>query len=231
MTDHRLNHPEPLPPASELAVTAFLSALQGYIELKGGSKALRLTLQRAMAVDGKRYLQQLSEYLGEGGKGGEGGRIFPVTTGAMGEAYRLKRIVRTKDYPDEASLKADIAADMTRLQDERSVEDVALSYLAIPVLDRSGEEAVAIVYADTKAFNFFAEDEHVANIRAMTETFARFVDRLNESAIPRIRNFPLPPGVEVAEEPTIFRSVQEALESPAPPSFRTLSSFNFEIVA
>lgn len=222
----RPNHPEPLPPASELAAIAFLAGVEGYIVRQGGEAGLRLTMHRTVTIAGKRFIQQVGDYLGAKETQIGGGRVFPVTLGAMGEAYRLRRIVRTRHYADLDSLRDDIARELKDQGKAPDVEAVALSYLAVPILGKD-EGITCIIYADTKSFNFFADDERVETIVAMARSFASLIE---ERAIPRIQNFPQPFGEEEQSIPTVYRRVQEDLESPLPPRFRKMSSFNFEIV-
>ena len=222
---------EPVPPASQLAALSFLSAVEGFINWRGGDDTLRLTLHRIMSIESSLYIQQLVPYLGSAplGRLGEG-RLFPVTAGAIGEAYRTQSVVRTKHYDSREALEDDIQADMKDTNDTRDITAVGLSYLAIPVLGPL-DAVVAILYSDTRSFNFFGDDENVVLINQLLVGFCELLDDLEESPLPRIKNFPVTLGQEVTARPGVYGRVQEVFEAASPPRLRKVSSINYEIIA
>lgn len=229
--DTRTSYGEPVPPVSQFAVLSFLAAVEGFIDWRGGGEQLRLTLHRITSIEGMLYIQQLVPYLGTGRLGQLGeGRLFPVTTGAMGEAYRCKEIIRTKRYDSLPVLEQDIRADKGDTGDTLDIKSVGLSYLSIPVLGPNSS-VVALLYADTRTFNFFADDENVLGIHHLLSNFCKILDELENSPLPRVRNFPVGPGQEVTGAPGVYKRVQEAIRSPPPPQFEQVTSINYEIVA
>lgn len=225
------NHGEPVPSAAQFAALSFLAGVQGYIEMCGGDDALRITLHRTTTIEAELFLQQVTPYLGSSPLGAMGeGRIFPVTTGAMGEAYRAKTTIRTRYYDAEEDLRRDIVEDMRDTEDTRDPATVPLSYLAIPAVSPDGQSVVAILYADTMKFNFFAGDDHVRCIRQMLAAFCSLLDGLEQTPLQRIANFPNAAGTEVVAAPGVYKRVQEAPEAFGPVQFKRLKSFNYEIV-
>ena len=55
-------NPEPVPPASQLAVLPFLAAVDGYLREDEDVPDLRITVHRAMSREGRGYLQQVCAY-------------------------------------------------------------------------------------------------------------------------------------------------------------------------
>lgn len=213
-------HPEPVPPASQLAILPFLAAVDGYLREFGNVPGLRLTVHRSMTRAGKDYLQQACAYLNEGGGDWRGkvGRTFAVDTGIMGATYKSGKIWRTKHYADEASLLADLP------EDERG-EGGARSWLTIPFLGPE-RQIVIILFAECASFNFFSDDERVRRVVAMGDGFTRLFDWLQRDPFENLRNFPLKHGEPVGGEGGVFE-VQEELDI-KPPSFAAVPSFNYE---
>jgi hypothetical protein len=60
-------NPEPVPPASQLAVLPFLAAVDGYLREDEDVPDLRITVHRAMSREGRGYLQQVCAYLRQDG--------------------------------------------------------------------------------------------------------------------------------------------------------------------
>ena len=65
MTDVFHRHPEPVPPASQLAVLPFLAAVDGFLRKEAKQPGLRITLHRAMSREGEGYLQQVCGYIND----------------------------------------------------------------------------------------------------------------------------------------------------------------------
>ncbi len=155
------------------------------------------------------------------------GRIYPVTEGIIGRANASKKVVRTRRYDDVESLMSALTQDMKSHDEQRSPSQVGLSYLAIPFLG-TDEEAALILFADSKAFNLFADNETVVDVVSMCQGFCRTVDQIVSSPLAGIRNYPLEPGAPVREAENVYPTIQEAIEEIAPPRFTKLKSFNFE---
>src|SRR6266516_3264940 len=220
-------HPEPVSVASQLAVLPFVAAVSGLLRPENDDPALRVTMHRLMVREGRGYLQQMCFYLG-GAIGPERhvGRIFHVTEGIMGKAFATRHILRTKHYDVIEDMVRDLELDMKETGETRRPTDVGHSYLAVPFLGPH-DQAVMILYADTKRFNFFGDDAKIHRIKAMGDGFCRLFDHLQENPFPELRNFPLHAGDPSKAAPTVYRRLQEELDLP-PPRFQKISSFNFE---
>jgi hypothetical protein len=222
-------HAEPVPAISQLAVLPFLSAVEGF--LKGGKDvpALRLTIHRVMSRRNLGYLQQLCPYLGmvDPNWRQKVGRAFPVTKGIMGAAFKHSCIWRTKEYAHRQQLLEDLANDAVKNGEEINLDTIALSYLAIPLLGPGGQ-AVIIVYADCREFNFFADDNRVTQVRFMCDALCQLLDWFQEEPLPNIRNFPFQKGVPVADQETVYETIQERWTTLNAPRFTKLYSFNLE---
>jgi hypothetical protein len=225
-------NPEPVPPASQLAILPFVAAVDGFLRDGVDVPGLRLTVHRTMSREGNGYLQQACAYLrdGEPDWRGKVGRLFPVTEGIIGAAYDKCRIWRTKKYGTLDELRVDLQQSMRDTGDNRTLEDVALSYLAIPFLGPQ-EQVVLILYADCNEFNFFADDDRVRRVTAMCHGFCRLFDWLQKEPVPNLRNFPLMKGRPFAEQPSVYPLIQEPLDSIPPPRFNVVPSFNYEAAA
>jgi hypothetical protein len=223
------SHPEPVSAATQLAALPFLAAVEGYLRRDATPNSLRLTLHRVMNRDGDGYLQQVTAYLGALPYSPiSAGRVFPITEGIMGRAYKSMRVVRTRRYSNELTLRTDLISDMASTGDTREVAEVATSYVAIPFLS-SDANVVTIMYADAKQFNLFADDQLVRDLMALCDGFCRALDELIGSPLPGIRNYRLEPGQPVMDQETVYPKVQEIIDLRPVPRFQRLRSFNFEI--
>lgn len=218
---------EPVPAATQLALVAFNSAIDGYLRGSGTVEGLRTTIHRTMSRNGKEYLQQACAYapMNQDWKK-QVGRVFPVTVGILGAAYSTGRLWRTRKFEDVSSLKEALAQDMSATGDSRSVDEVGLSYLAIPFVGPTSSP-VLILYSECKTFNFFAEESRVKSVAAICESFCCTFDWIEKEKTLGIRNYPLGIGNPHIETPTLYGTVQEEL-SLTPPRFSAIEIFNFD---
>lgn len=232
MPDKPYHRPEPVPQASQLTVLPFVAAVSGLLEQEQSVPGLRITVHRAMVRGGDGYLQQLCPYLPDGldEARNTAGRIFPVNEGIMGRSFKDGQIWRTKHFDTPESLRAQMKVSMPSAGDDRSLEEVAISYLAVPFVG-PGREVVLILYADCREFNFFADERHVHSVVAMCRGFCRLLDSLQKEPFPNVRNFPLQKGRPVKGVRTMYEGVHEPLEIVDPPRFKELRSFNYEAAA
>ncbi|SJM31992.1 hypothetical protein [Mesorhizobium delmotii] len=223
----KIEHPEPVPGASQLVALPFTAAIAGYLRSLGIADRTRVVLHRAVNREGGEYLQQLSAYSGIPYNSNAAGRMNAVTTGIMGKAFALQRIVRTRAYPTSDALLSDLKEDMKDIGDNRDIKTVALSYLAIPM--RSPDESVAaILYADSFSFNAFADDDRLNCLVGMCDEFCLLLDNLTEQSLPGIRNYELTRGKAVEDSSTVYPRLQQVLEDHVTPKFAQLTSLNFE---
>jgi hypothetical protein len=221
-------HPEPIPGATQLAALPFLAAVDGYLRRDNSPNDLRVTLHRVMSRHGAGYLQQVAPYVGTVAyRPATAGRVYPVTQGIIGRAYKDHQVLRTGKRDNELSLLADLKDDMAATGDTRDPAAVATSYLAIPLLF-GDTEVVAILYAEARQFNLFADDQLVRNVMALCDGFCRTFDEIIGSPLTGIRNYRLEPGQPVTDVETVYPKLQENVDLRPVPRFQKLRSFNFE---
>jgi hypothetical protein len=213
---------EPVPAVTQIVILPFLAALQGFIQADDLEPDFRVTVHRTMVRGDQQFLQQVTPYIGY--QSGGGGRTFHTNTGVMGASYHSGKVFRTKHYSEESQLQADIAADQ---KDNDTTGVVPPSYLSVPFIGVNGRP-VLVLYADSKRFNRFADDDLVRGIVSMCRGFAHFVTELQQAPIGAIRNFPLVEAGDAVGEPTVFKRIQEELDWINAPSIAPISSFNFE---
>jgi hypothetical protein len=223
-------HPEPVPPASQLAVLPFASAVEGFLTGPRPSIKLRLTVHRIMGREGQQYLQQICKYLGPQSSEPklDTGRLFPVNHGIMGQALEDANVLRTRHYANRETFQADLRSDfLSTGRDLAKLATEPLSWLAVPFQTKDGRP-VLVLYADCHEFNFFAADARVESVVEMCWGFTRLIDGLEADPLPNLRNFAFDTGVEVKGAETVYPTVQERVTKFPIPTFQTLKSFNYE---
>lgn len=220
-------HPEPVPPVSQLCALPFVAAVAGYLSSLPGVGAVRVTLHRVMTRDGHAYLQQVCSYAGSTFDHGLAGRLFPVTEGIIGRAFAELTTFRTRHYETEKSWRSDYLLDRADVGESGTELPHAKSYLAIPFLNADRHAAVCILYADVVGLSIFATGNTLQAILGLSNGYCRLLDELSTAPLPRIRNYPLPPGRPVSSADTGYPRLQEQVSDPEAPRFRSLTSFNF----
>jgi hypothetical protein len=212
------NYPEPVPPASQMAVLPFLSAIEGLLSASPVEN-LRLTIHRVMNREGQEFLQQVCPYLplNDASKA-TSGRTFSVNEGIMGAAYESRKLYRTRYHETEAALQEAMQGDVAK----------AKSWIAMPLLGPE-DQVVLIFFAECNTLNYFADDGRVHQIVAMANGFCRLHDYLQSSPFANLRNFPLQKGKPNRDGGGVF-GVQEPMDLNLP-KFRSLTSFNYEAAA
>lgn len=219
---------EPVPAATQLALVAINSAIDGYLRSSGTVEGLRTTIHRTMSRNGIGYLQQACAYapMTQDWKK-KVGRVFPVTVGILGAAYSTGKLWRTRRFDDVLTLKEALAGDMSATGDSRELDEVGLSYLAIPFIGPTASP-VLVLYSECNTFNFFADELRIKSVVAICESFCSTFDQLDKEKTLGIRNFPLGMGRPHVETPTLYRTVQEELPL-IPPRFSAIEIFNFDM--
>ena len=228
IVDDRYKNPEPVPPATQLAIMPFLAAIEASLSCGTEVADLRVTVHRVMSREGSGYLQQAAAYLpiNQADWRNRVGRIFRVDEGIIGAAYEDGQIWRTKTFASVEQLRPELRKAMDKVGDTRTVEEVAISYLAMPCLG-PGNEVVLILYADCNQLNFFADDSRVQQVASMCNGFCRLFDWLQRGPFPNLRNFPLQPGQPVTGKKTVYPGIHEHTTISAP-KFEEVVSFNYE---
>jgi hypothetical protein len=152
---------EYLPSPTEAVALAFCSAVAGFLlEATKTSSRLRVTLHRRLLSGDEIVLQQCCAYQGlhvdesEKAEPGPGG-VFSSSTGTIGAAYTLGRVVHTRPNATKEQLDRDMTrAKLSDLARETSREVVSLA--AIPLLAKAAESptddppvVVAVLYVDS----------------------------------------------------------------------------------
>ncbi|HMV59221.1 MAG TPA: hypothetical protein PKD38_18665 [Nitrospira sp.] len=220
-------HPEPVPGATQLAALPFSAAVVGCLEHHGVKDKNRVVLHRTVTREGGEYLQQVSSYVGSGYDPRQAGRMNAVTTGIIGKAYALQKILRTRHYPSSKALLEDLRKDMDEIKDKRPIASVARSYLAVPMISSTGS-IVSVFYADTFTVNAFANDGLVKCIVEMCRGFCGIMDELARIPLPGIKNYELTPGKPVEDLATVYPRLQRVLEDWEIPRFNHMSYLNLE---
>lgn len=217
---------EAVPPATEQATLVFSAAVSGV--LREIAPRVRVTILRVLTRSGRSYFQQTAPYAGgEALDHSRSGRVFSFSTGIMGLAVKNKQVARTRIFPSLAELENAIEADMRRVGDPRALDQVARSYLAIPMLGATGS-AVTTLYADAMQPNVFDNKKTVALIVAMCDGFCRVADQLSESPIAHIENFSIEIGTPVKDNEDVYDNVQELLPDIKVPQFDRMDYLNFQ---
>jgi hypothetical protein len=227
----RANYPEPVQETSQLAVLPFVSAVTGAISLRASS-GLRVTMHRLMAREGRGYIQQICTYFGSSSFDQTTvGRMWPVDTGVMGRALLRSKIQRTRRYPDVTTLEADLRSDLADNGENKTIESVAKSYLAIPFFSAKSGQSILTLYAESYTLNVFADDDLLEELLAMCIRFCELHDWLEATKpLNLLRNFPLEIEKFERAPPTVYRRLQEELDLPVP-TFQKLASFNYDVSA
>lgn len=228
----RYEHPEPVPPPSQLVALPFVSSVAGYLDVTVGCSSVRVTIHRVMTRDGHAYLQQICSYAGGDLDHSRAGRLFVVDEGIIGAAFSGRTIMRTRRYGDEAEWWTDYRADRIAVGDKRPAPAEPISYLAVPFLDATGDAVVCVMYAEAGGLNRFVEaGGHLDAVLGMSAGYCRMLDGMSDRPLPRVRNYPLPAGRPVGGPSTLYPNLQEPVRDRKPPRLTRLTSFNFALSA
>lgn len=222
-------HPEPVPSASQLCALPFVSAVSGYLADFLGLSHVRATLHRVMSRDRLAYLQQLCAYAASADAldHTNAGRMFASTDGIIGKAFRERAVVRTREFPDEQAWWTAYREDRAGIGETGEGSGHVLSHLAVPMLDKSGGNAICVLFVEAGKLNVFATADHLRAVVGMCHGFCRTLDGLARRPLPRVRNYPLPVGCPFTSKETVYTRLQEVLCEPEPPRFKLLTSLNF----
>ncbi len=224
---------EYLPGATEAMVTAFCSAISGYLEsFHASTSRLRVTLHRALPLGREVLLQQSSEYIGLqlDAETAVAGRTFPNDHGTIGEAFLTQKVVRS--VPDATS--GGIESDMRTLQltkVSREMSDEVKAILAIPLVSvqERGTFVVAVLYADSEIQGFFSDDDRLSTILKMCERFMNEIKRVSGENLHSLTNYDFWSDGDVDvprdEGPSPLPSLER---SHMPPSAEDVPFLNFD---
>lgn len=219
-------YPEPVPSLSQLCALPFVASVDGYLAQTCCLSNTRVTLHRVLTRDGIAYLQQICTYAGpKEFDHGKAGRVFPANEGIIGKAFTERTIIRTRDHQNDEEWWENYRADREEVQDPRELRQVT-SFLAVPLLDAPADAAVCVLYVEAGGLNVFTRGCGLQTVLGMCVGFCQLFDLLQGAPLPRMRNYPLPPGKPYLAQVNAYPRLQEAIKDPAAPRFRQLTSFN-----
>ncbi|WP_454773173.1 hypothetical protein [Janthinobacterium tructae] len=233
---------EDIAETTQLLVIPFLAGIAGILSVWGRQTGYRVTLHRTMCRHDKVYLQQTVNYIASSKEAERGsGRIFPVDRGIIGAAFRSQKMHHTAQFSSDEALVAALGEDMRGSGDERLIDDVAYSYLAIPFLGRPDSVTpskdndklvpLAVLYAECYKENIFSDSALLRLLSAQCNQFSEQLDRIEGATLSHIRNFSYPiydKSLELSgDSPYVKLNSIPDLDY-TPPVFRNLKSINFQ---
>jgi hypothetical protein len=238
---------ERVPEATQLLVLPFLAAVSGLLESRASGAGYRVTLHRTMCRGDQIYLQQVVNYFSsDAGKIRGSGRIFAVDTGIIGAAFQSRKLHRTSKFKSDEALVEALKADLQSTNDSRNSDEVPYSYFALPFLEAPGKNErrdaggdglpLIILFAECFRQNIFSDDALAADLCVMCTHYAATLDRLADSPLERVRNFPF----SISEGETVLANDQpfpklngtpDSDDEYKPPLLKVLKSLNFDFVA
>lgn len=143
---------------------------------------LRVTFHRVVPpLEDSRTIEQIIDYIGrqEDGKGGGKGRKFCIRSGISGQAARNRTFYfGSRLNADPATYRKDLKEKWSyTVSDAKNISTEAMSWMSIPVLDKSGEHALGVVYLDSAEMNSFDEK---ARQEAILEACSGLVNYIGE---------------------------------------------------
>jgi hypothetical protein len=233
---------EYLPGPTALLATAFCASLTGALRYANPDPGrLRVTLHRAVVLGKEELLQQTCDYLGTNdarGSTSAAARTFPARNGAIGLAYRCRRIVRPLPNVTPEQLKAAMVSLKLNTASRTMSGDVGF-LLAIPILEpeetlrfTAPSPVAGIIYIDSQAGRFFIGDDELQSIVSMTQQFVDGLEKTSVITFDRTRNVPLqglgtkvPPAEGL---PDNLKHILELVSGVAPPRASRPFQFNFD---
>lgn len=139
---------------------------------------IRATFHRVVPpLDDPSEIQQIIPYIGGDGDGS--GRRFSLNTGITGKAIRdLEPYILSSNAKDELELRASLVTDLgyTRPQ-AKKVSPGRYSAIAVPVIDKSGQHVLGVIYLDSLGRHVFDEEEITQMILRICDSIGDFVTK------------------------------------------------------
>jgi GAF domain-containing protein len=224
---------EYLPQATETFVTAFTSAVAGYLEALGSAgNDFRVTLHRTLYVGSEVLLQQASRYAGRTERLGEAGRALGFSNGTIGYAATAQKIIRTQPRAAEQSDSAyrdGLKRDMQRLnltQHAQSMASGVRSLMAVPILAADKKHVLGVLFADSTKVNVFTD----RCVGALTLMCQHFAEKIEEVRGLRVENFSVPALTAPKPPRGLTLEILQALDKPTPPRAPTAQYLNLEFI-
>ncbi|WP_143277757.1 GAF domain-containing protein [Bordetella genomosp. 10] len=162
------------------AVTVAHAAVKFLVESNSETEVdLRATFHRVVPPLGSpQKLQQIIPYVGDG-EGGGAGRTFSVNTGITGQAVRnMEPYIMESVAATEADHRAELVAEWGYTSAQAAqIKPGRVSAAALPVLDRSGQHVLGVLYLDSSAPQIFSESESRQMLIAIGDAVGDYVTR------------------------------------------------------
>jgi NAD(P)-binding Rossmann-like domain len=186
---------EYLPDATQIACATLCSAVAGSIRKRFPSTEFRLTFHRSMLLYEEPLLQQCCEYvMKDQVSSGTAGRTFTASSASIGLAYRLEKVIRTKQNVSHSELY-DLMDKLSLNEAARAMRGSVRHLACLPILQSPdsyvGDSRVAgILYIDSDNPDAHFDDEFLKLVAAMLEDFGQMVSR-SVGDLSEVRNVPL----------------------------------------
>jgi len=176
--EDRKDGPEVVHEGLYAAVSTMHTMLSEWCDKRQCGADIRATFHRVVPpVHEPREIEQIINYAGANGEGV--GRTFPVHTGITGRAIRSKKpLVMSSPDATEEQLRAELVREWGYTQAEvRKLGPGRYSAMAVPVLDRSGQHPIGVIYLDSSDRALFERDDVVEIVGAGTKAISDFVTK------------------------------------------------------
>ena len=176
--EDEMDAPDVVHEGLDAAVSTMHTMLAEWCSKRQCGTDLRTTFHRVVPpVHEPQAIEQIINYAGSGGEGM--GRTFPVHTGIAGRAVRSKTpLVMSSQHRIEDQLRAELvhewgytAAQARRLGPGR------YSAMAVPVLDRSGQHPIGVLYLDSRDRSLFERGDVSEIVGAGAKAISDFVTK------------------------------------------------------
>ncbi|WP_143220437.1 MULTISPECIES: GAF domain-containing protein [unclassified Achromobacter] len=162
------------------AVSVAHAAIKNLIELQSDTEVdLRATFHRVVPpLDNPQRLQQIIAYIGDSDSAGAG-RTFSVNTGITGQAVRNKEpYIMESVAATEAEHRAELVADWGYTTAQvAQIKPGRITAAALPVLDRSGQHVLGVLYLDSSVPRIFSESQSWQMLVAIGDAVGDYVTR------------------------------------------------------
>ncbi|WP_156414219.1 GAF domain-containing protein [Bordetella sp. N] len=162
------------------AVSVAHAAIKNLIESQSETEIdLRATFHRVVPpLENPQTLQQIIAYIGDGDSAGPG-RTFSINTGITGQAVRNKEpYIMESVAATEAEHRAELVADWGYTSAQATkIKPGRITAAALPVLDRSGQHVLGVLYLDSSVPLIFSESQSRLMLVAIGDAVGDYVTR------------------------------------------------------
>ncbi len=162
------------------AVSVAHAAIKNLIESQSETELdLRATFHRVVPpLDSPQMLQQIIPYIGDGDSAAAG-RTFSVNTGITGQAVRNKEPYIMESVAEtDGEHRAELVADWGYTSAQAAkIKPGRITAAALPVLDRSGQHVLGVLYLDSSAPLIFSESQSRLMLVAIGDAVGDYVTR------------------------------------------------------